>query len=114
MRISDWSSDVCSSDLRATDRGAHAVARLAHRRLRQAAHVPPRQAAGEVDLDPDLGGVDSLARTSVHARKRPVSRPSAAAVLPASPQAVPTAAPQAAPAPPASPPCPPPHPPAPR
>src|SRR3546814_9719368 len=148
MRISDWSSDVCSSDLRqrlhrhlpaggedaqrdrqveaaavlgqvgggevdgdralrelelrATDRGAHAVARLAHRRLRQADHVHPRQAAGEVDLAPDLGGVDSCARTSVHERKRHGARPSAAAVRPAWPPAAPRAVPPAAPARPAS------------
>src|SRR3546814_5355479 len=69
-------------ELRATDRGAHAVARFAYRGLRQADHVHPRQAAGEVDLDPDLGGVDSCARTSVHERKRHGGRLSAAAVRP--------------------------------
>src|SRR3546814_12092402 len=42
-------------ELRATDRGAHAVARFAYRGLRQADHVHPRQAAGEVDLDPEIG-----------------------------------------------------------
>src|SRR3546814_13580889 len=72
------------------------------RRLRQADHVHPRQAAGEVDLDPDLGGVDSCARTSVHARKRHGGRLSAAAVRPAWPPAAPRAVPPAAPARPAS------------
>src|SRR3546814_20407748 len=36
MRISDWSSDVCSSDLRAVD-----YARIAHaRQVRKGTHVP--------------------------------------------------------------------------
>src|SRR3546814_4323343 len=55
-----------------------------------------------VDLDPDLGGVDSCARTSVHERKRHGGRLSAAAVRPAWPPAAPRAVPPAAPARPAS------------
>src|SRR3546814_9595413 len=43
MRISDWSSDVCSSDLRAYDQPAQGPARLRHR---AGLRVRPRRVAG--------------------------------------------------------------------
>src|SRR3546814_2709392 len=83
MRISDWSSDVCSSDLieaatflgqigrcqvdgdaaigklqlRAVDRGAHAILALTHGRFGQADDRHPRQTASEVHLNAHVRGV---------------------------------------------------------
>src|SRR3546814_4894507 len=46
MRISDWSSDVCSSDLAAHNRGAGGSSRRIARALLMA--EPPRAEAGEI------------------------------------------------------------------
>src|SRR3546814_10831838 len=69
MRISDWSSDVCSSDLvgadpqpfdAGVDRAAEiALARLLHQRLRR---VIAALAAGEVDEQRPAGGRQRQAR----------------------------------------------------
>src|SRR3546814_14306109 len=56
MRISDWSSDVCSSDLR----------RLAHRRLvdHPAKLDPPLAAEKPLDRDPGLARVDIVGKAA--------------------------------------------------
>ena len=53
-------------ELRALDRRAHAILRLAHRGLRQPDDRHPRQSAGQVHLDAHRGRVHARSRTAVH------------------------------------------------
>src|SRR3546814_6189961 len=73
MRISDWSSDVCSSDLRplAAARAGHPrlCAQLARSAapLRAAARLRPGRAAGEAEPDPQRAPRDRPA--DLHLRR---------------------------------------------
>src|SRR3546814_8245843 len=69
MRISDWSSDVCSSDLRDADRGARVAARFAEQRFEQL-----RRAVGDLRLIGEAGGaVDEHAELDDALDARPVA-----------------------------------------
>src|SRR3546814_15365369 len=62
MRISDWSSDVCSSDLPGTGGRPSTVLRQLHRRLETAAHERHRRAQpdqrSQRHLEAELQGFD--------------------------------------------------------
>src|SRR3546814_13794295 len=69
MRISDWSSDVCSSDLRDANRGARVAARFAEQRFEQL-----RRAVGDLRLIGEAGGaVDEHAELDDALDARPVA-----------------------------------------
>src|SRR3546814_16025294 len=73
MRISDWSSDVCSSDLRMA--GRHADVR---RHFRMTAGIGQRTAAGKGTAGAEIGKVRHCARNGRQrrARMRPAGPPS--------------------------------------
>src|SRR3546814_2593821 len=72
MRISDWSSDVCSSDLADALARRHAVGRARHRRGQARLHGPRVRRA-------DAGG-DARGEGRVRPRRHPQSGEGAAAV----------------------------------
>src|SRR3546814_4431515 len=60
MRISDWSSDVCSSDLQRAERRRAGDRQRARARARREVHLPGRdlgdgQEAAERDVLPEIG-----------------------------------------------------------
>src|SRR3546814_3401656 len=65
MRISDWSSDVCSSDLLAQLRDALGGARLLRERLARRPDLPPLLARLLPGLDGHGALVDELARALI-------------------------------------------------
>src|SRR3546814_17672527 len=65
MRISDWSSDVCSSDLLAQLRDALGGARLLRERLARRPDLPPLLARLLPGLDGPGALVDELARAPI-------------------------------------------------
>src|SRR3546814_3017189 len=52
MRISDWSSDVCSSDLGGGDRGGGVVDRIGHEHVSGLHVLPPRRGGLDADKRP--------------------------------------------------------------
>src|SRR3546814_12842679 len=80
MRISDWSSDVCSSDLAAIDTGVDDVkapAVVADRRGEQSARdadLADRQLAWAVDGVTDLAPVDQVAAVIDRQAGKPAER----------------------------------------
>src|SRR3546814_15878670 len=60
MRISDWSSDVCSSDLAAVERELHGRERLQH------GHDKPDQIETETGVDRIDEAVDPFAEQAQH------------------------------------------------
>src|SRR3546814_11078719 len=86
MRISDWSSDVCSSDLDAPVYGA--LGRLGPGGTPRPAAVVPR--AGQLDLDPAGHGTSSKGgwtnRARAGARRGATTVPAASPTDPAVPR----------------------------
>src|SRR3546814_14106611 len=58
MRISDWSSDVCSSDLEAMDRSGMGLATLASAAGQRAAVPPLREPVTLTMADMGMGAMD--------------------------------------------------------
>src|SRR3546814_1775795 len=56
MRISDWSSDVCSSDLHAVAAREGEVTDVDEVRVAHVEHVPKRASAGLLRQQPEEGG----------------------------------------------------------
>src|SRR3546814_19517214 len=72
MRISDWSSDVCSSDLRGVGRDVHQVGPVAQRS--QLSRIEPRRARERGLPSEDAVELDGVAHRLVDLQRRSEER----------------------------------------